>query len=220
MAELVLKDLHQINKLLESSDLSEKQRETLENIKEKIDESSPITKLDLSENELEIINEFNFLTAKEIFYVANIAENQLGKTKLDIPEKYIKISAKTEEDLIDLEEGDEKQDYKEALGIDKQALDKIIAKGYSLLKLISFYTIKDEINQIQAWPIEKGKTAKEAAGLIHTDFEENFIKAQIVNWQDLVETSSFKKAGEAGKVMIKGENYQLKDGQIINFICS
>ncbi len=217
MTELLLKDLHQINIHLQSTDLSEEERNLLEKIKTRVNDGTPIKDQKIEKGERELLKRFNFLTNKKIFYIANIDENELSqKSDLKIPNEYIKISAKTEEDLIEIEKS-EVLEYREALNIKESALDKIISKSYSLLNLISFYTLKQENSQIQAWPIRKGTTARKAAGVIHSDFEEKFIKAQIINWQDLVEAGSLKEAGTKGLVKIKGENYILKDGQVVDF---
>ncbi len=219
LTELILKDLHYVNQFLESSDLDEEEREVLKIVKEELSNEKPVISQDLNSKEREALARFNLLTAKKIFYIANISESNLENEE-NISNSYIPISAKTEEDLIDLEDMTERAEYKQALGIKEEALDRIISKAYRLLSLISFYTIKQEVNQIQAWPIEKGSSAKEAAGLIHTDFAKDFVKAQIVSQKDLVKAGSFKKAGEKGLIKIKGEQYPVKDGEVINFVTS
>jgi len=218
LEELILKDLHLVNRLLESSELEEK-REVLETVKSGLSNEKAILSQNLEKEQIKALDRFNLLTAKKIFYIANIGEKDLDNNKKN-PNNYLTISAKTEEDLIDLESKKEREEYREALGIKVKALDQIISKAYRLLNLISFYTIKQEISQIQAWPTKKGTKAREAAGLIHSDFAENFVKAQIVSQRDLIESGSFKKAGGLGLIKIKGENYPIKDGEIINFVTS
>lgn len=215
--ELLLKDLHYINQDLESSDISEEEEELLVKIKNRINDNIAIKDQQLDKKERLLLKRFNFLTNKKIFYIANISETDLSKKEqLKIAKDQIKISAKTEEDLIELDRN-EIIEYRRELNVVQSVLDKIIKKSYKLLNLISFYTIKQENSQIQAWPVKKGTGAREAAGLIHTDFKDKFIKAQVINWQDLVKAGSLKNAGEKGLIKIRGEKYKLKDGEIVSF---
>lgn len=215
--ELILKDLQLINQALEEIE-EEKEEELLEKVRQDLNKEVLIVEQDLSPEERKLLKKHNLLTDKEIFYLANVKEEELGKDqqKLEIPSDHLVISAKTEEDLTEIEEK-EAEKYCQALGLDEKALNKLIRKAYRMLDLISFYTIKEDQSQIQAWPIKKGTTARQAAGMIHSDFAEKFIQAQTVDSKDLIKAGSLIKAAEAGQVKARGENYPIKDREVVNF---
>lgn len=164
---------------------------------------------------------------KPQIYVLNIDEKQLAsesarelgsKTTKDLKldGEVIPICAKLEAELSDLSEEERKEYLKEA-GIEKSGLDKLIRAAYKLLGLVSFFTIKGG-RQTQAWPIKKGSTALDAAGLVHTDFAKNFIKAEVVLFEELTRAGSWRQAQEKGKVRTEGKDYIVRDGDVIEFI--
>jgi ribosome-binding ATPase YchF (GTP1/OBG family) len=124
------------------------------------------------------------------------------------------ICAQIEQELADLDE-DEKKEYLEDLGVESSGLDKLVAASYSLLGLISFLTAGED--ECRAWTIKKGTKAPQAAGKIHTDFERGFIKAEVVNYQDLLDNGSLAAAREKGIVGMEGKEYVVKDGDVILF---
>ena len=125
-----------------------------------------------------------------------------------------KSRAQIEQELADLDE-DEKKEYLEDLGVESSGLDKLVAASYSLLGLISFLTAGED--ECRAWTIKKGTKAPQAAGKIHTDFERGFIKAEVVNYQDLLDNGSLAAAREKGIVGMEGKEYVVKDGALILF---
>ena len=146
---------------------------------------------------------YNLLTAKPTIYAANVSEADVADDGPQI-----------EQELADLDE-DEKKEYLEDLGVESSGLDKLVAASYSLLGLISFLTAGED--ECRAWTIKKGTKAPQAAGKIHTDFERGFIKAEVVNYQDLLDNGSLAAAREKGIVGMEGKEYVVKDGDVILF---
>lgn len=127
----------------------------------------------------------------------------------------ISVCAKLEADLSELSE-EERKEYLKELGVEQSGLDKLIKAAYKLLDLITFFTIKGG-KQIQAWPIRRGETALRAAGTVHTDFAQGFIKAEVISFEDLVGAGGWRKAQELGKTRFEGKDYEVRDGEVIEF---
>lgn len=160
----------------------------------------------------EIVSDLHLLTMKTILTVANIAENQISQT---VPsESDLQISAKIEAELAGLSEEDQKSYLKE-LGLEASGLDRLAKKAYEMLGLISFLTCG--VIEARAWTIEKGTKAPEAAGVIHTDFEKKFIKADVISFKDFTSIGGWVSAREAGKVRSEGRNYEIQDGDVVEF---
>ncbi len=170
---------------------------------------------------------YNLLTAKPVIYAANVAEDELsedGESNEGVREvrAYAKenhsevfvICAQIEQEISELDD-DEKQMFLEDLGLQESGLDKLIKASYSLLGLLSFLTAGED--ETRAWTIKKGTKAPQAAGKIHTDFERGFIKAEVVNYKDLLECGSLSAAREKGLVGMEGKDYVVKDGDVILF---
>ena len=170
---------------------------------------------------------YNLLTAKPTIYAANVAEDDLADDGASNPHvakvremakeegaEVFVICAQIEQELADLDD-DEKKEYLEDLGVSSSGLDKLVAASYSLLGLISFLTAGED--ECRAWTIKKGTKAPQAAGKIHTDFERGFIKAEVVNYQDLLDNGSLAAAKEKGIVGMEGKEYIVKDGDVILF---
>ena len=170
---------------------------------------------------------YNLLTAKPTIYAANVSEDDLADDGASNPHvakvremakeegaEVFVICAQIEQELADLDE-DEKKEYLEDLGVESSGLDKLVAASYSLLGLISFLTAGED--ECRAWTIKKGTKAPQAAGKIHTDFERGFIKAEVVNYQDLLDCGSYAGAREKGLVRMEGKEYVVKDGDVILF---
>ena len=199
--------------------------ETLEKLKESLEKNIPIRLISLTKKEKNIIKSFNFLTSKPIIYLANIKEEDIGRednTYVEIVKEYaakenaktIVLCAKVEEELSELSEED-KQEMLEGLGIKESGLDVLITTTYDLLGLATYFTVgKDEV---RAWTFKKGMNAKKCAGIIHTDFEKGFIKAEIISYQDLITCGSELKAKEQGKARLEGKDYLMQDGDICHF---
>jgi len=215
--ELLLKDLHWLSQALERAK-DPRERKVLEKIRERFNDNKGITEQKLDRETKKLIKNLNLLTDKQLFYIANAKESDLSFSpkELAIPKEMIMVSAKTEEELIDFSKK-ERQEYLRTLGLDESALDKVIKKAYQLLGLISFYTIKEDYSQIQAWPIKKGTRARKAAGIIHTDFEKKFIQAQIISADTLIKSGSLAKAAKKGLIKARGEDYPIANSQVVNF---
>ena len=201
-----------------------KELELLEKIKENLEKNIPPRNLDLTDEEKKILKPFNLLTLKPIIYVANVSEedikedNEYVKKLKEYAEKekaeVVKISAKIEEELADLTDEDKKE-FLEDLGIEESGLDKLIKSSYKLLGLSTFLTAGED--EVRAWTYRQGMTAPECAGIIHTDFQKGFIKAEIMSFEDLKKQGSELKVKEAGKLRLEGKDYIMQDGDICHF---
>ncbi|MDD2490446.1 MAG: redox-regulated ATPase YchF [Bacilli bacterium] len=177
-----------------------------------------------TEEEVKIIKSFNLLTMKPIIYLANIAEAQIGKENkyVDQVRKYainqkaevITICAKVESELSELNDED-KELFLQELGIKESGLEQLIKTTYSLLGLATFFTCGDK--EVKAWTFKKEMLAPECAGIIHTDFERGFIRAEVISYNDLVAYGSEKEVREQGKMRLEGKSYQVQDGDICHF---
>lgn len=231
--ELILADLESVTKRLEKGNKLIKvgdktaltEVELLIKIKEALENNKPARSVKFTEEEQKIVNGFFLITTKPVIYCANIGESEIGKED----NKYVKqvqdfaksensetisLCAKIEEELTKLEP-DEKEMFKEELGIKESGLEKLVVAGYSLLGLMSYLTAGEP--EVRAWTIKKGTKAPGAAGKIHTDFEKGFIKAEVVSYNDLIEAGSYLNAKEKGKVRIEGKEYVVQDGDIMLF---
>ena len=179
------------------------------------------------EDEEAFMKEYNLLTAKPVIFAANVSEDDLANdgagneyvaqvreyAKKDNCEVFV-ICAQIEQELSELSE-EEKKEYLDDLGVASSGLDKLVAASYRLLGLISFLTAGED--ECRAWTIKEGTKAPQAAGKIHTDFERGFIKAEVVNYQDLLDNGSLAAAREKGIVGMEGKDYVVKDGDVILF---
>jgi ribosome-binding ATPase YchF (GTP1/OBG family) len=206
--ELILADLQ----TLEKSKIKDKVANlAIEKATQGLNEGKLARDLSLTSEELEIIKPLQLLTAKPMFYVANVSEDQLNDS---LPEGFIPISAKVEAELASLSE-DEQDEYLRELGVSESGLDKVIHKGYEILNLISFLTAG--VKEVRAWTIKKGANAQSAAGVIHTDFVKKFIKAEVIQFEDFVSSGGWKRARELGKTRLEGRDYIIKDGDVVEF---
>jgi len=177
-----------------------------------------------AEGFVELNQELQFLTAKPVLYLANVDENSIVKGNACFDEaeaflakkdsKIIKLCADLEQELISLDEA-EKKEYLEMSGISHAGLDQIIREGYRMLDLISFFTFNEA--EARAWTIKNGWTAPQAAGLIHTDFERGFIKAEVASFENFIQYGSWGALKNAGELRIEGRNYVVNDGDVILF---
>jgi GTP-binding protein YchF len=232
--ELILSDLETVNKRLEKSSKAVRvgdkklkaECELLEKLKEILENEKPVRSYPANDEEKELIRGFFLITSKPVIYCANISEvgntnsmeaehvEKLKKLASDEGAEVIVVSAKMEEELCELDD-DEKQLFKEELGITSFGLDKLVVAGYKALGLISYLTAGEQ--EVRAWTIVNGTKAPQAAGKIHTDFEKGFIKAEVVDYNDLVTLGSYTTAKEKGLVRIEGKEYIVKDGDVMLF---
>ncbi|MGC9048717.1 MAG: redox-regulated ATPase YchF [Patescibacteria group bacterium] len=220
--ELIFADLKTVEKRLEdirpkakSGDKEAKKLlEILEKIKENLNKGQPVREMELNSDEKILIHHLNLLTIKPIIYIFNIDEEKLTNQTNSQEKNQIKICAKLESELADLPEEETKKYLKE-YGLKHSGLDELILVSYRLLNLITFFTCQNQI--LQAWTVPQGTKAPQAAGKIHTDFEKNFIRAEVINWQDLIKSGSEQIAREKGLLKIEGKEYVIQDGDVIHF---
>ena len=201
-----------------------KEIELLEKIKENLEKNISPRNLKLSEEEKTILKPYNLLSIKPIIYVANVDENDINEDNeyvIKLKEyakkenaEVVKISAKIEEELAELTE-EEKREFLKDLGIEESGLDKLIKSSYKLLGLSTFLTAGTD--EVRAWTYKNGMTAPQCAGIIHTDFEKGFIKAEVMSFKELKEQGTELKVKEAGKLRLEGKDYIMQDGDICHF---
>ena len=184
----------------------------------------PVRRLNFSKEEEKLIKSFNLLTSKPIIYIANIEESDIGKeneyTKL-VREYALKdnadvieMCAKIESEISELED-DEKEEFLKELGINESGLDSLIRSTYNLLGLKTFFTVGTD--EVRAWTFKNDMKAPECAGIIHSDFQRGFIRAEVMSYNDLIECGSETKVKEAGKMRLEGKEYEMQDGDICHF---
>lgn len=192
-------------------------------LREGLAKGNEAKELAFSEEEKEIINnQFFLLTLKPDIFVLNIEEKDLSLSEGELQKKWgvedfpeiIPICAKMEMELIDLNE-QERRAYLKEWGLHKSGLEKLIQTGFGILGLQTFLTAGEK--EVRAWTIKKGATAPEAAGVIHTDFEKGFIKAQICTYDDFIKYGGWIEAAKSGKVRLEGKDYQMKEGDVVEF---
>jgi ribosome-binding ATPase YchF (GTP1/OBG family) len=166
------------------------------------------------------------LTAKPVFYVANVDESSLGKLDENPHHRallahaeaegsrVVPISAALEAQIAELEPA-ERPEFLASAGLTEPGLNAVIRTGYELLGLITFLTAGEQ--EVRAWTVRRGATAPQAAGVIHTDFERGFIKAEVIRWEDFVALGSEARCREAGKLAIEGRDYVVRDGDVMHF---
>jgi hypothetical protein len=232
--ELILADLDSMEKRLDKlkSKVKSKDKESIqehsivERILEALQDSKPARSLEFDEDELKIVKRLNLLTIKPIIYIANIGEDEIHERfslplVLEVIEKAkedkaisIPVSAKIESEIAELSL-EEKKEFLKDLGLEYSGLEEIISATYELLGLITYFTAGEK--ESRAWTVRKGTKAPGAAGVIHTDFERGFIKAEVISYEDLITLRSEVKAKEAGKLRIEGKEYIVQDGDVMHF---
>ena len=232
--ELVLADLEVVNNRLgkvEKKAESTKDKllmaevEVLNKCKNNLEANIPLRRISFSLDELKLLKNFNFLTIKPIIYVANVSEDDIavGDNEYSLAVKsyaeaegsgVIVMCTKLEADLAGLED-EERIEFLESVGIKNSGLDKLIFASYNLLGLKTFFTVGTD--EVRAWTFRSGMKAPECAGIIHSDFERGFIRAEVMSYDDLVEYGTELKVKEAGKLRIEGKDYVMQDGDICYF---
>jgi len=229
--ELIFADLETLNKRKEKiekklrsgdKDLAN-EFNLIENCIKTLESGDFIDISDFSNKEdLKIIQSFQLLTTKPIFFIANVSDTKSSKENLDNLKEYakkmnqevIEVQIKLEEEIANLDAQD-KKDFLELEGIEEPALNKIIKKGYEILGLDTFFTAGP--NELRAWTLKRGSLAPQAAGRIHTDFERGFIKAEIISFEDYISFGGEAGSKENGKLRLEGKDYIFKDGDIAHF---
>ena len=227
--ELIFADLdvldkrdQKLEKLLRSGDIeAKKNKAIIQSLKEIMEKGNLPRMDDFNLEEIEFIESLNLLTTKPMLIIANLSDDE-SKNDLDDLMVYAKKNQikiipaviKVEHELATLEE-EEQAEYLELLGMDEPVLNKIILSGYKLLNLETYFTAGPK--ESRAWTIRKNSLAPEAAGIIHTDFERGFIKAEVISYEDFIRCNGESGAKQEGKLRLEGKDYLVKDGDIIHF---
>ena len=231
--ELQLKDLETIEKKIQSLARvikSGDKEAVLENqlalkIKDGLEKSISVRGLGFSEEEMEIIKRFNLITSKPVMYVCNVDEasvisgnayvEQVRQAVANEQAEVLVIGAKIEADITELETYDERKMFLDELGLEEPGVNRLIRSAYALLNLQTYFTAG--VKEVRAWTIHKGSTAPQAAGVIHSDFEKGFIRAEVMKYEDYVHYGSEVAIKEAGKFKVEGKEYIVADGDIMHF---
>ncbi|WP_102348078.1 redox-regulated ATPase YchF [Bacillus sp. Marseille-P3661] len=232
--ELILADLESVDKRIDRVGKMAKQKdkdavaehEVLVMLKEAFEQGKMARTVEFTEEQMKVVKHLHLLTIKPMLYVANVGEDEVadpsGNEYVQQVREFaaaegaevIVICAKIESEIAELE-GDEKQMFLEELGIPESGLDQLIKAAYSLLGLATYFTAG--VQEVRAWTFKKGMKAPQCAGIIHTDFERGFIRAETVSYEDLVAAGSMAVARENGKVRLEGKEYIVQDGDVIHF---
>ncbi|MDD5428228.1 MAG: redox-regulated ATPase YchF [Candidatus Omnitrophica bacterium] len=231
-SELILHDLIFIEKRMErldqkikvtKDDASIKEREVLLKLKAHLDKTLPLRLLDLNADEKKFITSYPFVTLKDMIVVLNVSEdslkdqgllNQLKSELAPLKIDAMQVSAKVEAEVAGLGSDEEKKEFLAALGIEEPAINLLTRVCIKALSLISFFTVgEDEVRQ---WLVRKGSSAPEAAGVIHSDLQKGFIRAETMKYADLIALGGEDRVKEAGKFYLKGKDYIVEDGDILN----
>lgn len=230
--ELALADMATVEKALnryrKPASAGDKEAKILVSVLEKcfvqLDQGKPVRALDLSKEEWASLKVFCLITAKPVLYAANVAENGFeNNPHLEAVRAHaraekaqvVAVCAAIEAEIVELED-DEKAMFLADLGLEEPGLDRLIRAGYELLGLQTYFTAG--VKEVRAWTIHKGDTAPQAAGVIHTDFERGFIRAQTIAYDDFIAFGGEQGAKEAGKMRAEGKDYVVQDGDILNFL--
>lgn len=233
--ELILADMESVEKRIQRVAKMAKQKDKdamaeepiLLKIKEALEAEKPARSVELSDDEKKIIKGLHLLTIKPMLYVANVSEDEVADPSenkyLQQVQEYaanegaqvIIICAKIEEEISELDD-EEKKEFLNELGIPESGLDQLIKASYNLLGLATYFTAG--VQEVRAWTFRKGMKAPQCAGIIHTDFERGFIRAETVSFDDLAQYGSKPAAKEAGRLRLEGKEYVVQDGDVMEFL--
>ena len=231
--ELQLKDLETIEKKISSLSRQLKsgdkevvrENELAHRIKEALEQGHSVRSVELDEKEIELIKKFHLITSKPVLYLCNVDEasvrsgnEYVEKVKLAVKDEnaeVLVIGAKIEADITELDTYEERQMFLEELGLEEPGVNRLIRSAYDLLDLQTYFTAG--VKEVRAWTITKGVTAPQAAGVIHTDFEKGFIRAEVMKYADFVTLGSEAAVKDAGKFKVEGKEYVVEDGDIMHF---
>ncbi len=231
--ELQLKDIETLEKAVDKAKKFIKSGkkddillyETLNNLKTFVEEGRNAREFDADENQVPLIESLQLLTIKPILYVCNVDENSIKNGNEWIPKieemaakenaEVVVLAAQIEADINELDTFEEREMFLEELGLTEPGVNRLINKAYELLNLQTYFTAG--VKEVRAWTIGKGWTAPQAAGVIHTDFEKGFIRAEVIKYEDFINLGSEAKVKEAGKLSVEGKEYIVQDGDMMNF---
>jgi GTP-binding protein YchF len=231
--ELQLKDLESLEKRIDKVRKAAKtgakeavrEVEMADRLKKHLEQGLSVRGFERSEEEAEWIEDYQLLTDKPVLYVCNVDETA-AKDGNDYVRQVVEMAAKegagvlhlavaTESDIIELETYEERQMFLDDLGLQEPGVNRVIREAYNLLKLQTYFTAG--VKEVRAWTIGQGFTAPQAAGVIHSDFEKGFIRAEVIAYQDYITYKSDAAVKEAGKMRVEGKEYRVKDGDVIHF---
>jgi ribosome-binding ATPase len=229
--ELALADLESVEKGLAKTERQAKtgdkkvltKKALLERVRDQLNEGMPVRRMGLSEDELAALRDLFLLTVKPVLYIANVSEDGFASNPmLDAMRELaaqegaevVPVCAAIEAEIVELEE-DERAEFLADMGLDEPGLNRVVRAGYKLLGLETYFTAG--VKEVRAWTIPQGATAPQAAGVIHTDFERGFIRAEVVSYDDFVACKGEQGAREAGKLRSEGKEYVVQDGDVIHF---
>lgn len=232
--ELILADVESVEKRIERSRKNMKgsdkkyaqEVDCLERIKEALYNDKPARSVELSDEERVLLRDLHLITMKPVLFAANVSEAEVadvgGNPYVKKVKEYaaaegaevVPISAKVEAEIAELE-GEDKQMFLEELGLQESGLNRLIRAAYKLLGLYTYFTAG--VQEVRAWTIRRGMKAPQAAGVIHTDFERGFIRAEVVAYEDLVGAGSMNAAREKGQLRLEGKEYVVQDGDVMHF---
>ena len=232
--ELILADLETVTKRYNTLDKTARSGDkksqavlgVIQPVRAALESGNPVRSLKLSEEQLDLIHDYHLITAKKVMYVANVDDSDIGKAE---PNEFVKrviahaktenspvvqICGKIESEISEMAE-DEKEEVLTEMGMPEPGLNRVIRAGYELLGLETYFTAGE--TEVRAWTIPKGSKAPQAAGVIHTDFEKGFIKADVFHYNDLMKHKSEQAVKDAGALKLEGKEYVVRDGDIMHF---
>jgi GTP-binding protein YchF len=229
--ELALADMQSVEKALHKAQKNSRAGDKeaiklvalLDPMMKKLNDAIPVRAMGLDADEMALIKQLSLLTAKPVLYVANVIEGGFENNPLlDRVKEHaakegapvVAICAKIEAEIADLSDED-KQVFLEDIGMKEPGLARMIRAAYTLLGLETYFTAG--VKEVRAWTVHQGSTAPQAAGVIHTDFEKGFIRAEVISFNDFVTLGGEAKAKEAGKMRLEGKDYMVKDGDVMHF---
>ncbi len=230
--ELQVKDLEQINKKMLKVEKAVKagektakhDYEVLQKYKNHLENFQNVRTMEATPEEKAVVSDMMLLTEKPMMFVCNVNDEDAvsGNAYVDSVREYLKdkdaemlvIAAKIEAEIAELESEDDRKEFLQDAGLNEPGVNKVIQAAYKMLNLISFFTVGGKENR--AWTIRKGMMAPQAAGVIHSDLERGFIRAEVIKYADLVQLGSELKCKEAGKLAVEGKNYEVQDGDILH----
>lgn len=228
--ETVEKRIANLSKMLKSQDKKVKgqaqaSQPILEKLKAALEEGQAARTVGLDEDEIEIIKDLHLITLKDMMYVCNVDEDSILEDNEHVKKvrefaakdnsKVLTICGKIESEISQLETDEEKKEFLGDMGLEESGLDQLIKAGYETLGLNTYFTAGEK--EVRAWTFKKGLKAPQCAGIIHTDFERGFIKAEVYHCNDLFELQTESKIKEAGKIRMEGKEYIMKDGDVVHF---
>ncbi len=224
--ETVEKRIHALSKNLKSGDKDAVAAHNLATaIKAHLEQGKNVREMHIEENDLPYLREFQLITAKSVLYLCNVDEAAVksGNAYVDQVKEGVKnekaevlvIGAQIEADITELETYDERKIFLDELGLDEPGVNRLIRSAYRLLDLQTYFTAG--VKEVRAWTFKKGWTAPQTAGVIHTDFEKGFIRAEVMKYEDFIEYGSEAKLKELGKLKVEGKEYIVQDGDIMHF---